>query len=128
MLLPAAPRHNRRSSAVLMPQTARASTETETGPSYRAAPAMQALHRAGAASDGQLGAAELAATLRGFEAARGPRVARVYDMAMSLFRSSAGETWLGRLRRNWTFRWGWAAPASSAGLLGATALLTLLQL
>lgn len=72
-----------------------------------------ALHRAAAAkaasaADGsapvQLSAAELEDSLRRFEAARGSHVARVYDMAMSLFRSSAGETWLTRLRRDWTFR------------------------
>lgn len=47
---------------------------------------------------------EVEATLRRFEAARGARTTRVYGMSISQFQLGVGETWLGRLRRDWTFR------------------------
>ena len=34
-----------------------------------------------------------------------PHVQRVYHFSTSAFRSGVGESWLGRLRRNWQYRW-----------------------
>ncbi|GAB4821908.1 hypothetical protein N2152v2_008954 [Parachlorella kessleri] len=52
-------------------------------------------------------ASDIEGVLRGFEATRGPRVGKVFDVSMGLFWTGVGETWLGRLRRDWTF---WLLP------------------
>lgn len=51
----------------------------------------------------QLTPAEVVACLRGFEAARGPRTARIHAFSVSAFKSGAGETALARLKRNLQF-------------------------